>query len=218
MATYSRSYVQNFGGSGSGKTDTLLNLISQQDNIGKIDLYANYLSEPKYEFLIKKREDAGIKNINDPNAFIECSNTMDDVYEIIDDYNLSRKRKILIAFNDMIAEIMTNKKLEAIIKELFILCRKVNVSLVFITQSQFYVPKNVRLNSAHYLIMKINNKRELQNIAVNHSVDINYKDFVKIYRACTKKRILLTIGTTLSANDPLKFRKHLFQPYRNNSG
>ena len=66
--------------------------------------------------------------------------------------------------------------------------------------------------------MKINNKRELQNIAVNNSVDINYKDFVKIYRACTKKRILLTIGTTLSANDPLKFRKHLFQPYRNNSG
>ena len=135
MATYSRSYVQNFGGSGSGKTDTLLNLISQQDNIGKTDLYANYLSEPKRECLIKKREDAGIKNINDPNAFIECSNTMDDVYEIIDDYNLSRKRKILIAFNDMIAEIMTNKKLEAIIKELFILCRKVNVSLVFITQS-----------------------------------------------------------------------------------
>ena len=135
MATYSRSYVQNFGGSGSRKTDTLLNLISQQDNIGKIDLYANYLREPKHKFLIKKREDAGIKNINDPNAFIECSNTMDDVYEIIDDCNLSRERKILVAFNDMIAEIMANKKFEAIIKELFIMCRKVNVSLVFITQS-----------------------------------------------------------------------------------
>ena len=135
MVTYSRSYVQNFGGSGSGKTDKLLNLISQQDNIGKIDLYANYLSEPKHEFLINKRENAGIKNINDPIAFIECSNTMDDVYEIIDDCNLSRERKILVAFNDMIAEIMANKKFEAIIKELFIMCRKVNVSLVFITQS-----------------------------------------------------------------------------------
>ena len=113
----------------------MLNLISQQDNIGKIDLYANYLSEPKHEFLINKRENARIKNINDPIAFIECSNTMDDVYEIIDDCNLSRERKILIAFNDMIAEIMTNKKLEAVIKELFIMRRKVNVSLAFITQS-----------------------------------------------------------------------------------
>ena len=94
-----------------------------------------------------------------------CSNTTDDVYEDIDDYNPNRKRKILIVF-DVIAYITTNKKFQAIIKELFIKCRKLNISLVFITQSYFSVPKHVRLSSTHYLIMKINSKRELQNIAI----------------------------------------------------
>ena len=94
---------------------------------------------------------------------------MDDVYDNIDDYNPNRKRKNLIVFDDVIADIMSNKKFQAIIKELFIRCRKLNISLVFITQSYFSVPKGVRLNSTHYLIMKINNKRELQNIAINHS-------------------------------------------------
>ena len=109
--------------------------------------------------MIKKREDAGIRHLNDPNAFIECSNTLHDVYENIDDYNPSRKRKILIVFDDMIANIMTNKKFKAIIKDLFIRCRKLNISLVFITQSYFFVLKDVRLNSAHYLIMKISNNK-----------------------------------------------------------
>ena len=86
----------------------------------------------------------------------------------------------------MIADIMSNKKLQAVIKELFIRCRKLNIWLVFITQSYFSVPNVVRLNSTHYLIMKINNQRELQNIAINHSADIDYKDFMKIYRECTK--------------------------------
>ena len=106
---------------------------------------------------------------------------MDDVYENINDYNSSRKRKILIVFDDMIADIMTNKKFQAIIKELFIRCRKLNISLVFITQSYFSVPKDVRLNTTHYFIMKINNKKELQNIAINDSADIDYQDFKKIY-------------------------------------
>ena len=106
---------------------------------------------------------------------------------------------------------MTNKKFRAIIKELFIRCRKLNISLVFITQSYFSVPKDVRLNSTHYLIMKINNKRELQNIAINHSADIDYKDFMKIYRECTKEPYsFLTIDTTLSVSNPLRFRKNLF--------
>ena len=96
------------GGSGSGKTNALLNLIKEQDDIDKIYLYAKDLSEPKYEFLIKKCEDAGIKHLNDSNAFIECSNTMDDVYENIDDYNPNRKRKILIVFKDMIAVLSHN--------------------------------------------------------------------------------------------------------------
>ena len=175
------------GGSGSGKTNTLLNLINEQNDIDKIYLYARDLSKPKYEYLIKKRGDAGIKHLNDPNAFIECSNTMDDVYENIDDYNPSRKWKILIVFDDMIADIMTNKKFKAIIKELFIRCRKLNISLVSITQFYFSVAKYVRLNSTHYLIMKINEKRELRNIAIIHSADIDYKDFMKIYRECTNK-------------------------------
>ena len=177
-------------GSGSGKTNSLLNLINQQDHIDKIYLYAKDLSEPKYEFLIKKREDAGTKHFSHPNAFIECSNTMDDVYENINDYNPNRKRKILIVFDDMIADIMTNKKFQAIIKELFIRCRKLNISLVFITQSYFSVPKDVRLNSTHNLIMKINNRKELLNIAINHSADIDYNDCVRIYRESQENRIL----------------------------
>ena len=175
------------GGSGSGKTNALLNLINEQDDIDKIYLYAKDLSEPKYEFLIKKHEDVGIKYCNDPNAFIECSNRMDDIYQNINDYNPSRKRKILIVFDDMIADIMSNKKFQAIIKELFNRCRKLNISLVFITQSYFSFPKDVRLNSTHYLIMKINNKRQLQNIAINDSADIGYNNFSKIYRDYTRK-------------------------------
>ena len=139
-------------------------------------MYAKDLSEPKYEFLIKKHENVGIKNLNDPNAFTECSNTMDDVYENIDDYNPVRKKKLIVP-DEMIADMITNKKLQAIIEELFIRCRKLNTSLVFITQSFFRVPKDVRLNSTDYLIIKIDNKKELQNIGINHSVDIDYKDF-----------------------------------------
>ena len=136
---------------------------------------------------------------------------MDDIYENIDNYNPSRKRKVLIIFDDMIADIMTNKKFQSIIKELFIRCRKLNISLVFIIQSYFSVPKDVRLNSTHYFIMKINNRRKLQNIAINHSVDIDYQDFMKIYRKCTKEPYsFLTTDTTLSASNPLRFRKNLF--------
>ena len=98
-------------------------------------MYAKDLSEPKYEFLSKNRENTAIKHLNDSNAFIECSNTMDDIYKNIYEYNPNRKRKILIVFDDMIADIMTNKKFQSIIKELFIRCRKLNISLVFITQS-----------------------------------------------------------------------------------
>ena len=137
------------GGSRSGKTNTLLNLINLQHGIDKIYFYARDLSEPKYEYLIKKREDAGINYLNDPNAFIRCFNNMDDVFENIHDYNPSRERKVLIVFDDMIADIMTNKKFQAIIKELFTSCRKLDISLVFITQSYFPVPKYVTLNSTH---------------------------------------------------------------------
>ena len=202
------------GGSGSGKTNALLNLINEQNDIDKIYLYARDLNEPKYKILIKKRKDAGIKHLNDPNAFIECSNTMDDVYENIHDYNSSRKRKILIVFDDMIADIMTNKKFQTIIIELFVRCRKLNISLVFITQSYFSVPKDVKLNSTHYLIIKINNRIELKNIGIDHSADIDYNDFIKICRKCTKKPFnSLAIDTTFPASDPLRFRKKLFESF-----
>ena len=104
------------GGSASGKTDALLNLTKEQDVIYKIYLYAKDLSAPKYEDLIKKREDVGKNHFIDLNAFIECSSKMVDIYQNIDDYNPSRKRKILIMFDDMIAENMSNKKIRAIIK------------------------------------------------------------------------------------------------------
>ena len=137
---------------------------------------------------------------------------MDDVYENINDYNPIRKRKKLTVFDDMIGEIMTNEKFKAIMKELFIRCRKLNISLAFITQSYFSVPKDVRINSTHYLTMKINNKRELQNIAINHHADINYQDFMKIYRECTKQPYnFLTLDTTLPTSNPLRFRKQLFE-------
>ena len=132
---------------------------------------------------------------------------MDDVYKNINDYNPNRRRKILIAFHNMIADIMTNKKFQAILKELFIRFRKINISLVFITQSYFSVLKDVRLNSTHYSIMKINNKRELQNSAINHSAKIDYKDFIKIYREFTKETYnFLTIDTS---SNPLRFRKKI---------
>ena len=181
-------------------------------------MYAKDLREPKYEYLIKNRESVGIKHLNDSNASIECSNTMDDVYQNIDDYNPSRKRKILIVFDDMIADIMSNKKFQVIIKEFFIRWRKLNISLVFITQSYFSVSKDVRLNSTHHLIMKINNKRKIQNIAINHSTHIDSRDFVKIYREYKKEYFnFLPIDTTLPASDPLRFRKSLLPIYKNDS-
>ena len=189
-------------GSGSGKTNALLNLIKEHhgDNPSdKIYLYARDLNEPKYQFLIKKREEVGIKHLKDPKSFIEYSAYIDDVYNNIDDYNPNRKRKMLIVSDDMIADIMTNKNFQAIIKELFIRCRKLDISLVFITQSYSSVPKEVRLNSTHYLIMKIHKKRELQQIATNHSADIEYNDFMK---KCTSESYsFLTTDTTLTANN-----------------
>ena len=122
---------------------------------------------------------------------------------------------LFIFFDDMIASIMANKQFQAIVKELFIRCRKLNISLAFITQSYFLVPKYVRLNSTHFLIMKITNQRELQNIATNRSADIDYNDFVNIYRECTRKPYsFLTIDTTLPASNSLRFRKNLLPSYK----
>ena len=199
------------GGSRSGKTNTLLNLINNQPDIKKIYLYAKDLYEPKYKFLINKRESTGLKYFNNPKAFIEYSNDMQDVYENINYYNPNKENKILIVFDDMIADMINNKKLNSIVTELFIRGRKLNISLVFITQSYFKVPKDVRLNTTHYFIMKIPNKRELQQIAINHSSDIDFKDFIKIYKKCTDNPYSFLVNdTTLSSDNPLRFRKNLY--------
>ena len=167
--------------------------------------------------MINKRENAEIKHLNGSNAFTECSNTMDDVYKNIDDCNPNRKRKILTVFDDTIADIMANKKFQDIIKEIFISCRKLNISLVFITQSYFSVPVDVRLDSTHYLIMKIKLRKELQNIAINHCADLDSKDFMKIYRECTNEPYSFLTVNTLPASDPLRFRKNLFGTGKNDS-
>ena len=143
---------------------------------------------------------------------------MGDVYENIDHYKPNRKIKILIVFDYMITYIMSNKRFQAIIKELFVRCRKLNISVVFITQSYFSSPKDVTLNSTHYLIMKLNNRKELQNIATNHLADIDYKDFMKIYREYTRKPYsILTTDTTLPSSDPLRFRTNLCSSHEDDS-
>ena len=194
MAIYSRSSIHRIliiGGSGSRKANALLNLINNQPDIDKIYLYAKDPYEAKYQFLINKRKSTGLKHFNDPKAFIEHSNDMQDVYKNIEQYNIGKKRKILIAFDDMIADVVNNKKLNPVVTGLFIRGRKLNISIVFITQSYFKVSKDVRLNSTHFFIMKISNKTELQQIALNHSSDIDFKDFMKICKKCkVENRIL----------------------------
>ena len=198
------------GGSGTAKTNALLNLINNQQDIDKIYLYAKDPYEDKYQYLINKRKRVGINHFNDPKAFIEYSNDMHKVYKNIDNYNLDKENKILIVFDDMTTDMINNKKLNSIVTELFIRGRKLNISLIFITQSYFKVPKGVRNNSTHFFIMKIPNKTELMQIAINHSSDINTKDFIEIYRKCTDKPYsFLVIDTTLPSNNSLRFRKNL---------
>ena len=134
-------------------------------------MYAKDTYETKYQVLINKRESTGLKHFNDPKAFIEYSNDMQDVYKNIDEYNIDKEHEILIVFDDMIADMINNKKLNSIVTELFIRGRKLNISLVFITQSYFKVAKDVRLNTTLFFITKIPNKRKLQQIALNHSSD-----------------------------------------------
>ena len=169
------------GGFGSGKTNSLFNVIIHQLDIDRIYLYAKEAKyEAKYQFLINKRESTRLKHLNDSKAFIEYSNDMDDIYKNIEEYNPNKKGKILIVFDDMIADMFSNEKLNATVTKLFIRGRKLNICLVFITQSYFAMPKSIRLNSTHYFLMKIPNKRELQQIEFNQSSDIEFKDFMNL--------------------------------------
>ena len=132
----------------------LLKLIENQPDIDKIYLYDKVPYEAKCQYLINKRESVSINLFNDSKAFIEYSNDMHDVYKNIDKYNPDKENKILIVFDDMIADMINNKKLNSIVTELFIRGRKINISLVFITQSYFKVPKDIRLNTSHFLSQK----------------------------------------------------------------
>ena len=195
------------GGSGSGKTNTLLNLINNQPDIDKIYLYAKDTYEAKYQYLINKREKVGLNHFNDPKVYMEYSNDLQDVYKNMEDYNPIKKRKVFIFFDDMIADMINNDKLNPIVTELFIRGRKLNISMVFITQSYFKVPKDVRLNSTRIFIMKIPN---IIHNSLNHSSDIDFKDFIKIYKKYTKEPYSFLVNdTTLPSGDPLRFRKNL---------
>ena len=188
------------GGSGSVKTNALLNLINNQPDIDKIYLYTKNPYETKHQYLINKREKVGLDHFNDSKAFIEYSNDMSNVYKNIEDYNPDKKRN--------------NKKTNPIVTELFIRGRKLNIYVAFITQSYFNMPKDVRLNSTQFFIMKILIKRELQEIDLNHSSDIDFKDFIKIYKKCTAEPepySFLVNDTILPSNDPLRFRKNLLE-------
>ena len=205
------------GVSGCGKTNLLLNLIENQPDIDKIYLYTKDPYEAKYQYLIKIRKKLGIDYHNDPRVYLEHSNDMQDVYKNINYYNPNKENKILIVFDDMIADMIHNKKLNSIVTELFIRGRKLNISLVFITQSYFKVPKDVRLNTTHFFITKILNNRELQQIAINHLSDISTNNFINIYRKCTTEPYSFFVNdTTLASDNPLRFRKNLFGIYNKN--
>ena len=174
--------------------------------------YAKDPYEAKYQFLINKRENIGLKHLNDPKAFIECSNNMQDVCKNIEEYNIVKKRKILIVSDDMIADMINNKKLDSVVTEQFIRGRKLNIPLGFITQLYFKVPKDVRLNSTHIFILKIPNKRELQQIALNHASGIDFKDFMETYQKYTAEAYsFLANNATLASDNPLRFSKNILK-------
>ena len=191
-----------------------MNLIEDRPDIDKIYLHAKDPYEAKYQYLIKIREKVGIGHHNNPRAYIEYSNDKHDVYKNIDDYNPDSEKKILIVFDDMIADMINNRRLDSIVTDLFIRGRKLNIS-VFITQSYFKVPKDVRQNTTHFFITKIPNKRELQQIATNHSSDISPKNFINIYRKCTVEPYSFFVNAKLALNNTLRFRK-LFLEYNKN--
>ena len=155
----------------------LLNLKKYQRlDIDKIYLH---VKDPKNQLLINRREKVGSKKLNNPMAFIEYSQTIDDVYDNLEDYYPTKKRKVLMVFDDMIADMEANKKLSLIATELFSRGRKINILLVFISQSS-KVSKAIRRKATNNFIMKTPNGREFQQIASNHSFDIEFKDFMKL--------------------------------------
>ena len=142
---------------------------------------------------------------------------MHDVYKNTDEFNPDKEKKILIVSDDLIADMILHKKLDSVVTELFIRGRKLNISLVFITQSYFKVPKHLRLYTTHSFIAKIPNKRELREIALNHSSDISTKDFTNVYKECTAEPYSFLVNDTTPASiNPFRFRKNYFNTYNKN--
>ena len=174
----------------------MLNLINNQPDIDKICLYAKDPYEAKYQLLINTRESTGLKHFDGPKAFIEYSNNMEGVFKNINECNIDKDRVILIDFHDIIADTINNKTLNAIVIELFIRGRKLNISLAFIMGSYFKVPKDARLKTTQVFIMKNPNKRKLQEIAITHSSDTNSKDFRNTSNICTNEPYFFLLNDT----------------------
>ena len=172
MTIYSRPSIQNVNNRRFGiwKNKCIIKLNKNQPDIDKIYFYVKDPYEYKYQYLISICEKVGLKRFNDPKAFIEYSNDMCNVYRNINYYNPDKENKILIVSDDMIADMIQNKKLNSINTELFIRGRKLNISLGFITQSYFKVPKDFRLNSTHLFVTKMLRKTGLHQIAINHQI------------------------------------------------
>ena len=199
-------------GFGSGKKHSLSNLIIHQPETDKLYSYPKDRYEAKYQFLINKQESAGLKSLSDSKTFIGYSFYMDDIYKNIEEYNPDKEQKILVVFDDIIADMLSNKNLNPIVTELLIRSRKLKISLVFITQSYFAVPKSIRLNFTDHFVMKIKNKRELQQIAFNQSSSIDFQNFMSLYKKCTEKPYsFLVIDTTFASDNPLRFRMKLLE-------
>ena len=167
--------------------------------------------------MINNRKNAGIKHFNDPTAFIEYSDDMNDVYADISNYNKKRENKVLIVFDDMIADIEYNKNFTKMIKELFYRGRKMNISIVSmnIRQCYFRALKDARLNSTHYVLRKIGNKKELKSIVEEKSGNVDYKDFLQMYTYCTSEPYCLMI-IDARPNATMVFRKNFTElPYKN---
>ena len=172
MTIYSRPSIQNVNNRRFGiwKNKCIIKLNKNQPDIDKIYFYVKDPYEYKYQYLISICEKVGLKRFNDPKAFIEYSNDMCNVYRNINNYNPDKENKILIVSDDMIADMIQNRKLNSINTELFIRGRKLNISLGFITQSYFKVPKDFRLNSTHLFVTKMLRKTGLHQIAINHQI------------------------------------------------
>ena len=138
-----------------------------------------------------------LKYCKDSKALIEYSNYVNDIYRSIEEYNTNRKHKILIVLDDMIANMISNEKLNSAVTKLFVRGRKLNMSLVFITQSYFAVPKNIRLSSTHFFIMKIPNKRKLQQNAFNHSSNIDIPGLMNLNKMLEKKQTKIKMSKNL---------------------